>query len=369
MTERPWIRWSLYFCVWTLLGLFFATQNYIGYAYVSGRQTSWVQALTLALTEWYIWAALTPLILWLARGLAIERDRWWRALSVHFVAGVVFALLHLGIYSWVASLIGWSSTSRLDPLELFRAFFLFKFHPNLLTYWAVVGISHALDYYRRYRERQVRAVQLEAQLAQAQLQALKMQIHPHFLFNTLHAIQALIQEDPETADEMIARLSDLLRMTLENPGSPEVTLQQELEFLQRYLEIEEIRFQDRLSVRFDIAPETLGDRVPNMILQPLVENAIRHGIASRSVPGQVEIRAQRQNGLLCLKVCDNGPGLGENTVVKEGVGLTNTRARLSQLYGTACRLELESAASGGMMVTLLIPSRQKEHEHSYSDRR
>ncbi len=350
------------FGLWTLLGLFFATQSYVGYAYISGRQASWAQAISLALGEWYLWALLSFLIFWLARRFRIERERWLPALLVHVPSAILFALAHLALYAWVASLISWSPTSRLSPSQLFQSFFLIKFHPGVLTYWAMVGIHHALDYYRQYQERKFKTTQLEAQLAQAQLQALKMQLHPHFLFNTLNAIQALIHEDPEAADQMIARLSDLLRFSLESETLHEVTLQQELEFLRRFLEIEQIRFQDRLTVQFNIAPSALNEFVPNLILQPLVENAIRHGIALRLAQGEIEISAERENGFLEIRVRDNGPGLQQNQDTEmgfaEGVGLANTRAHLQQLYGAAYRMQLENGRDGGLTVRLTIPLRK-----------
>jgi LytS/YehU family sensor histidine kinase len=219
-----------------------------------------------------------------------------------------------------------------------------------------------LDYYRKYREREKRATQLEAQLVQAQLQALKMQLHPHFLFNTLHSISALLHEDAEAADRMIARLGEFLRLTLEDTGQQEVTLQKELEFLKCYLDIERIRFQDRLTVRYDIDPETLDALVPNLMWQPIVENAIRHGIAPRSGAGCIELRSKRLGPKLQLQVKDDGPGLrnepGSGGDLNEGVGLANTRNRLRQLYGRNHWLGLCNGLDKGLVVTLEIPFKQ-----------
>jgi len=205
----------------------------------------------------------------------------------------------------------------------------------------------------------VRTLQLEAQLSQAQLQALKMQLHPHFLFNTLHSISALLNHDPEAARKMITRLGDFLRLTLENSGTQEVTLQQEIEFLRCYLEIERIRFQDRLMTRVDVSPPALDAKVPNLILQPIVENAIRHGIAPRSSPGLIEILAKPQNGTLRIQVRDNGPGLPPDRTSEKmftkGLGLANTERRLDQLYGAAHRFDLVNDPEGGLIVTLEIP--------------
>ncbi|MCA1557757.1 MAG: histidine kinase, partial [Acidobacteria bacterium] len=234
----------------------------------------------------------------------------------------------------------------------------------LLIYWVILGIDHALRYYTKYRERELQASQLEARLAQAQLQVLKMQLHPHFLFNTLHAISTLMHRDVEAADRMIARLSDLLRLALDNEGVQEVTLKQELELLERYLEIEQTRFRDRLTVEMRIEPEVLDARVPNLILQPLVENAIQHGITPRRGQGRIEIGARRTNGTLDIYVRDDGRGLAGATdeTVKEGVGLSNTRARLLQLYGGHARFELRCPPEGGTLASLAIPFHEGEQE-------
>jgi len=211
-----------------------------------------------------------------------------------------------------------------------------------------------------YREQELAAAQLETQLVQAQLQALQMQLQPHFLFNTLHAISTLMHRDVDAAEKMLARLSDLLRLTLENGSTQTVMLKDELEFLKKYLEIEEIRFADRLTIRTAIAPDALDALVPNLILQPIVENAIRHGIAPRAQPGRVEITARRVDGKLRLEVQDDGPGLRPGNG-REGLGLKNTRERLARLYQGAHRLELESPPEGGVRVTLEIPFRSAEN--------
>ncbi|HMV49826.1 MAG TPA: histidine kinase, partial [Blastocatellia bacterium] len=187
------------------------------------------------------------------------------------------------------------------------------------------------------------------------LQALKMQLQPHFLFNTLNSISALQLTDVETANRMTARLGDFLRLTLDNAGTQEVTLRQEMEFLRGYLEIEQLRFQERLQVTFDLTPEALEARVPNLILQPIVENSIRHGIAPVSEAGRIEVRAARQNGHLELSVRDDGPGIVAGESGKDGIGLANTRSRLQQLYGDAHRLDIENAAGGGLLVKMTIP--------------
>jgi sensor histidine kinase YesM len=214
-----------------------------------------------------------------------------------------------------------------------------------------------MEYYRRFHERELRASELEKRLAEARLQALQMQLNPHFLFNTLHAISSLMHRDIDAADRMIVRLSDLLRSALENVGIQEVQLREELAFLDSYLEIEQTRFGDRLTLRREIDPETLDALVPNLVLQPLMENAIRHGIEPRAQPGLIGLRARRENGMLHLQVFDNGNGIAAPQTFEEGIGLSNTRARLQQLYGNAQRLELANSPQGGLVVSVRIPWR------------
>ncbi len=211
--------------------------------------------------------------------------------------------------------------------------------------------------YKRDRDRELQASQLESKLTQAQLQILEMQLQPHFLFNTLNGIMVLIREDPETASLMIARLSEFLRLTLESAGAQEVTLRRELEFLDRYVQIERLRFGDRLTVEQDVPHELLDAMVPNLILQPLVENAIRHGVSKRRGQALISIGVTRDNGTLSIQVRDNGSGLPArgNADVKEGIGLSNTRARLRHLYGQKQRFELNSPPDGGVSVLLSLP--------------
>jgi two-component system, LytTR family, sensor kinase len=347
MLSRRVIRWALAFLGWTALGLFFASQGYLNYKY-SGGKVFVVPLLKLNLEEWYMWGLLTPGIVWFARRFPFDRGRWLLSLGAHLIAGFAIAVLKWKLDEFArAYLLGMPGRFSL----------IYKIHLSFLTYGVIVGATVGLDYYRRYQQGELRASQLEARLAEAQLQALRMQLHPHFLFNTLNAISTLVHRDPDAADRMIARLSDLLRISLEDIGVQEVPLRQELEFLERYLDIERIRFADRLSVDMEIAPETLGARTPYLILQPLVENAIRHGIAPRSTPGRVTIRARRDTGTLILEIADDGPGLppGAAAPAKDGVGISSTRARLEQLYGSAHRFELKNAASGGLVVTLVIP--------------
>jgi signal transduction histidine kinase len=332
---------------WTCVALFFASQTYLSYRSAGGQAHPAI-ILKLNLGAWYLWGLLAPGIIWLARRVPLERERWVRGGMTHLVAGIGVALL-----KW------W-----LD--NLFRRYLLglpvglplvLVFQSNLLTYSILVTATQGYLYYQRYRQGELRSAELNAQLAQAQLQALRMQFHPHFLFNTLNSIATLIHKDPDAADRMTARLSDLLRLTLENVGVQECRLAQELEFLERYLDIERIRFSDRLVVRIEVAPDTLDASTPYLILQPLVENAIRHGIAARSSPGCIVVRAVRHGDMLVLEVKDDGPGIRSAVASRNGIGISSTRARLEKLYGDAHVFELGSAEGGGMAVKLVFPFR------------
>lgn len=359
---RP-VRWGpVLLCGWGLIAVLDASQAYLVRT-AEGFEPTWGSSFGWALPTWALWAGLTPVVFWLARRYRIEPSGWERAVVIHLFCGVGLAVLHYAGYVVVGRVLGWPVASQ----ELVPALFSGRFHINLLVYSAILGLYHAFDYYRRFRERELQAANLsarasvlEAQLAQAQLQALKMQLHPHFLFNTLNAISVLVRgREEQAAVRMLTRLSEFLRLALENAGQQEVPLGEELAFLEHYLEIERIRFQDRLRVEMAVDPDALGALVPNMITQPLVENAIRHGIARRAEAGLVEIRAERKGALLYLQIRDDGRGLppGGLAAGSRGIGLTNTRARLQQRYGAQHRFEIENAPEGGAVVRLAIPYR------------
>jgi two-component system, LytTR family, sensor kinase len=349
------MKWPLIAFGWTIFGCFFASQVIVARAY-AGRPLRLSHTIFGWLICAYVWLALTPLVLYLARRFAFERRSWTRNLLLHLAASIGFAFLQIAIYVSVTSLIA-LIFSTVPADGTFRSLFVSEFHFDLLTYWAIIGLSHALDYYRKYREREIRASQLEARLARAQLDALKMQLQPHFLFNTLNTISVLMQEDVSVANRLLLRLSDLLRMALNTTDAHEVPLRQEVEFLRSYLEIEQTRFQDRLTVRLDIDPDASEAQVPNLILQPLVENAIRYAVAPRATKSTIEIRALRLNGQIKLQVRDDGPGISEaqKAIELPGIGLRNTRSRLEKLYGRAHLFDLSMPEGGGLQVTIMIP--------------
>lgn len=355
-------KWILIGLGWAAFAVFFASQLVVNRVY-AGVPVNAKRALVMWLVCAGVWFAATPLILWLAGRFPIDRQRWKASSVVHLAASGVLSVFLLGIYTLIVSAIGLGNP-RLSLWQAFRAQVVGGLHAEVLTYWMVIGLSHGIDYYRKYRERELRASQLETRLAQAQLDALRMQLHPHFLFNTLNSISVLMSEDVTAARRMLTRLSDLLRASLDNAATHEVSLREEIEFLNNYLQIEQTRFQDRLTVRMNIDPTILNASVPNLILQPLVENAIRHGIAPRAQPGIIDISAARENGMMRLTVCDNGPGLGARSPseLTKGIGLANTQARLEQLYGPNQAFKLRSADTGGMEVTILIPLRNGTDE-------
>jgi two-component system, LytTR family, sensor kinase len=357
--KRRAVKWAAIWAIWTLFGFFFASQFALQNQ-LSRNPVAFWRILSWQMVSGYVWFALSPLVLYLARRFPLEGGRWKKSLLVHLLASVVIALFQQVIDTFVLTRLGYPPNRQFaNFFEAYQFFVYINLHLSILIYWGVVGIKSAYSYYQKYRERELQTSQLEARLATSRLQVLKMQLHPHFLFNTLNAISELIYKDPEAAEQMLGDLSDLLRLSFENLEVQEISLKQELEFLRKYLEIEQMRFHDRLQVEMRIAPETLDASVPNMILQPLVENAIKHGLAPRASGGKIEIGAARSNGTLHLTVSDDGIGVpfGDTTNLHEGVGLSNTRRRLRHLYGDGHEFALANGASG-LTVDLQIPFRE-----------
>ncbi len=309
-----------------------------------------------------LWLALVPAGLWLRRRFPLERNLWWQSLPAHLfgVVSLCFAHAVLGLFvtQWIMQAAA-EIPLRVLALRL-AASWLQNLPFGVLFYGLVLGIGSALEYYRQFRERELHASQLEAQLAQAQLQMLKMQLHPHFLFNTLNGITGLVRDnDNAAAVQMLVGLSELLRQTLDSAGKQEVRLSEELEWLELYLKLQQMRFSDRLQVSIEAAPDTLDAMVPNLITQPLVENSIKHGLQQRAEPGRIFITANRVNDKLELRVCDDGAGLppGWQMETSAGVGLANTAARLRQLFGANSELVIQNRAPAGVEARLSIPLR------------
>ena len=351
-------RGLLWFGFWTLLGLLFAVQTYLTRSEI-GSPVPWSYALIKNLADWYGFALLSLPALWLASRFPLGLARGGLNFFLHLAGSGLFSVGWMVLRTWVEQAQSRASGNAIEFSAAFTHSFVATFFFNVLIYWAVISVAHALDYYGKFQERERRAAELERRLTEARLHALQMQLNPHFLFNTLHAISALMHQDVEAADRMIVRLSELLRAALEGTTAAEVPLRQELAFLERYLDIERTRFGDRLTVQMHIDPETLAARVPNLILQPIVENAIQHGIEPHARPGRLELHARRQADELELQVRDNGAGLPAGDGINENVGLSNTRARLKELYGAAHRFEFQNLPEGGLLVRITIPFRQE----------
>ncbi len=349
--SRWWIARAI-LSFWLLYGLLNSLQRFLQATLILKESMTFFDAIAFPLSQALTWALLTPLILLLVVRLPLEKLSRPRgiviALSATLAICVAKILIDLAITPILASWVperGYSLLRRLTIARLYTA---------LITCWIIAAVAHGVRYFEKYHEREMRTTQLEARLAEAQLHVLRMQLHPHFLFNALNTIAALMTKDIDAAERMLARLGDLLRLALTSSGAQEVPLKEELAFLQSYLEIEKIRFRDRLTIDIDAKGEVLDALVPNLILQPLVENAIRHGLAQRVEPGTIRIAAHREKSGLLLSVEDDGPGLASFTD-REGIGLGNTRARLTQLFGNSHRFLLEGAPGGGLVVRMTIP--------------
>jgi two-component system, LytTR family, sensor kinase len=352
--SRP-LRWALYAALWLLLCTIFGSQLFL-----AGYVTPWPRAFASEAVYWISWWLLAPAIFWWCRRL---RDVSLGLRVGGLLAGAALALLVSPLISQSIVHFLVSMQVCLGPCEelpglLSAAWFGHMIRSagvNLPVYAGFVLAWHALTFYRESRDRQLRAAQLETQLHQARLDALRNQLNPHFLFNSLHSIAELVHQDPKLAEQLIVRLGELLRRALESSGSAELTFEQELDFIRGYVEIEQMRLGERLSVTWDVEPGALSSRVPSLILQPLVENAIQHGIAPVAAPGKLTIRARRRADFLEIEIGDNGPGLVPSDGARpQGIGIANTRARLQALYGDRHGFELRQGE--GLVVSLRIPA-------------
>jgi len=350
---RAWWKPLAFLGVWTLVGLAFAGQHYLKQARL-GVPVNWSVAIGGALADWYVFALLSLPVAWLARRFPLGGQQWRLRVALHLVASAVFSLLWMLLRALLEGVLPGHGPA-LPFREILRYVLVATFFFNVLVYWVVVVGAHALDYSRSLRERELRVLDLEKRLTSARLHALQMQLNPHFLFNSLNGIGSLMYRDVDAADTMLVKLSELLRHALDRSDEHRVPLRDELAFLDRYLALEQMRFAERLTVRREIAPETLEALVPNLILQPLVENAIKHGIEPQTRPGVITLRATVTNGQLRLEVEDNGRGLPADGRIEGGIGTANTRARLTQLYGRGGRIGFAPGAEGGVRVTLELP--------------
>jgi signal transduction histidine kinase len=354
-------RWSatsqvlLAFGVWTFLAAFSASQTAV-YLIQRGQPVLWRDMLAGRFADWYTCALFTPLFFWLTRRYPIDKRSWTRTLPLTLAVTSVCVVLKYSLLVPIEHVLGLNLRGTTGT-ELAR-----NFASESMAFWAVIGILHALEFNRRYRERELAAADLRTRLSEAQFAALQAQIHPHFLFNTLHSISTLMHRDVEAADTMLTRLSDLLRLTLKHRGENEIPLREELVLADHYLEIMRVRFGDRLVVSKSVDDVALDSMVPRFILQPLIENALNHGIATTAGKGTVRIEGVANNGSVELSVTDNGQGAlaPQSNERSGGIGLSNTRLRLEQLYGEAQSMRLEKTADGSTRVSVKLPRRSRD---------
>lgn len=340
--------------LWSLVGLAFASQLYLSTSLL-GRPITWGEAISAPLEDWYVYGVLSLPVVWLTRRYPPELGSRWLAAGIHLAAALVFSLSYVALRALVGQVDSWIAGESASFQEIFDPLLVRTFPFNLLIYGVIVSASHALAYYRKYHERTVQTLELEKHLTEARLQALLHQLKPHFLFNTLNGIASLMHTDVEAADRMLVRLSELLRITMSHTGAAQTTLREEIAFIERYLDIERIRFRDRLEVAIEIDDDVIDAKVPSLILQPIVENAVRHGIEPRSLTGRIELRGTLEAGQVVLTVSDNGGGIPAGGLTREGIGLANTRARLAELYGARQHFELVNRPDGGLCVRMVIP--------------
>ncbi len=348
LIRNPWKRWLAGFAFWTLVGLFFATK-----AGIQGQPASPAAVFERSMVQWYLWGLLAALIVRIDRILPASPEALFQRFFWHVPLGFAIAFLQIAGARFVISGLREGAASLGSLQVAFSEALQGGIHWQVLVYWMIVGVYYAYDYHARLQERQVRNSELERLLAQSRLRNLRSQLHPHFLFNALNAISSHVERDPRTARRMLEQLGELLRLSLDHAEDQEISLDDEIAFLERYLGIQTARFEDRLEVELEVAPEARRALLPTFLLQPLVENAVQHGVAQRSAAGSVNVKAWRENGSLELRVADDGPGLPAGW--KEGVGLANTRERLRRLYGEASRFAIHGAADSGVQVEVAVP--------------
>lgn len=352
---RILVRIALGFLVFTAIGLFFSTQIYLLYQQRNGSE-GWIASIHSSLVNWYSWAVLVFVVIAFAHRFPIDTGKRLSRVLLHVVSSLVIAMLHTSLC------VGWYWLVKAPERTIeswWRAFsngIVFYFHWDVMIYFAILGFVYANDYYRRLRSREVISSQLEAELHRARLDALRMQVNPHFLFNSLNAVSELVHEDPALADKAINQIAALLRTILDESDKTVVLLRDELDFVKRYLELEQIRFGERLNVNLDVAVAALEVFIPNLLLQPLIENAIRHGISTREAGGTIDILAHVKDGQLKI-VVKNSASQKDTRRNKEGggLGLPNLRERLVHHYGVRFQFELvETEVDFTAMIT--VPS-------------
>ena len=350
-------KWLAIFAGWTFVALVFSFTYYFQ-GHLSRKSIPFATFLSWQIASCYGWFAITPLILWVTKRFLPEGREFYRNLVLLILCAFGIIAFQLGINALILPLLGFPSNRTFASyFEAYRFMFASILPLSSMLYLMTTGAIFVNIYYRKYRDRELTNLQLEGSLTKARLQVLQMQLRPHFLFNAHNAISQLIHKDPDAAERVLSNLSDLLRKSLEKFEESEIPLKRELEFIEKYLEIEKVRFQERLNVVMKIEPETLAALVPNMILQPLIENAIKHGISPLINGGKIEIVARRESESLVLKVADNGVGIAEHESNKlsAGIGLVNTKSRLLHLYKKEQTFEIYSEDQKGFLVRIKVP--------------
>lgn len=356
--ESRYTKWVALIAVWMAIGLVLSTEVYFTVR-VTRPEIGYFDVVASQFARVSMWALLTPLLLWLRRCVPLNSGRWVGGVGFHLSLSFV---IMAGYY---LARIGFVMIQQRLPLDEFwmmaRENFFGRNLIDMVFYWAILGSGYTFEIYRKYKNEQIKAVQLESRLIETELSSLKQQLHPHFLFNTMNTISVLVRENRnDEAVSLLAKLSTLLRISLDSGRVEEVTVRQEMEFLERYVDIQKMRFEDRLSVNTDISSEALEAKIPSLLLQPLVENAILHGVAPKNGPGEVEVAGSVRDGRLHLEVSDNGVGIDDEARVKrsrEGIGLANTRERLSKIYGIHSQMVLRSEPGRGTRVSIVLPCR------------
>lgn len=367
--KRPGKGWLLIFAYYNVHAFFLFSYKYLEFV-TRDRHVFPIVPFLEEVTGTYGGFVLLPFVIWVARRYPFHKNNWLKPLGFHILGLFVYSFAHTS----------WNAVTRwiLFPLLGLGHYdyghmpvrYLMEFSGDVLSWIALTGFVYLFDYYNRTKQRELQTAQLEASLAQSQLQNLRLQMEPHFLFNALNAISAAMYEDVRAADEMISALSDLLRNTLNSSRAQEVSLGEELGLLEDYLAIMHARLEDRLIVDIDVESEVQEALVPSLLLQPLVENSIRHGLDPKLPSLRIEVSAKREGESLHLHVRDNGRGLpnGGKTSLRKGIGLGNTQSRLEALYGSEHRLEWDTAAEGGFLVILEIPYHTHETDPSLAYR-
>jgi two-component system LytT family sensor kinase len=350
--------WLLIFGGWTIVGLGYFCSLILEEINGGGESQRWTRLLAFSLGTAWIWALLTPVTLWLTRNASLARDGRARSAMIYALAGLGFFVVS-GTLEWLLGRATGTGSGRFWSTMLTECV-----ETRILAYLAIVILGRSAYYFALSRTRQLHASDLEGRLAKTHLQLLRTQLQPHFLFNTLNTVAELVHTDPDIADQMITRLGRLLRLSLDHAGHQVVPLRQEIEFLRMYVEIEQVRFQDRLQIVWDLAPDTLDAAVPTLLWHPLLENAIRHGVTPLAGRGRIVIASRRLGDELCLEIRDNGLGLPPEGIAREGVGLRNIRERVAQLYGSRGRFTLDHARGGGTVATLRIPFAHCDAAHT-----